>query len=184
VVRAGQATLNFSCYLQQNFVSISSGCGRTQQQSTTSLSRRTLCVSITKTLKLMIKIIFPVIFALTTMQSFAQVDNKPNDIVSTQNNITVSYRLFATQNMWTFIKLDTRNGQMWQVQFDVQGSNRSVIILNSISLVTKENEVNDRFTLYPTQNIYNFILIDQLDGRTWQVQWSTNEKNRGIIPIE
>lgn len=36
---------------------------------------------------------------------------------------------------------------------------------------TIENEVNDRFTLYPTKSIYTFILLDQLDGRTWQVQY-------------
>lgn len=25
------------------------------------------------------------------------------------------FKLFPTQNMWTFIKLDTQTGQMWQV---------------------------------------------------------------------
>jgi hypothetical protein len=40
------------------------------------------------------------------------------------------------------------------------------------------------FTLYPTQNIYTFILLDQLEGKIWQVQWSTDIKTRAIIPIE
>jgi hypothetical protein len=44
--------------------------------------------------------------------------------------------------------------------------------------------MNDRFTLYSTQNMYTFILLDQVDGKTWQVQWSTEAKNRFIIPIE
>ena len=73
---------------------------------------------------------------------------------------------------------------MWQVQFDIKGNNRFVTNLSSESLVIKENEVNDRFILYSTQNIYTFILLDQLDGRTWQVQWSMDSKDRGIIPIQ
>ena len=56
--------------------------------------------------------------------------------------------------------------------------------LSSETLVTTDKEVNDRFTLYPTQNMYTFILLDQLDGKTWQVQWSTEASNRGIMPIE
>ena len=86
--------------------------------------------------------------------------------------------------MWTFIKLDTRNGQMWQVQYDIKENNRFETSLNSEPQVTKEKEVIDRFTLYPTQNIYNFILLDQIDGRVWQVQWSIDAKKRLIIPIE
>lgn len=43
------------------------------------------------------------------------------DTVSVQENCKAVYRLFKTQNTWTFIKLNTRTGQMWQMQFDVQG---------------------------------------------------------------
>lgn len=56
-------------------------------------------------------------------------------------------------------------------------------ILSDIPLVNKENEKNGRFFLYPTSNMYNFILLDQIDGRTWQVQWSTEEKNRMVLGI-
>jgi len=85
--------------------------------------------------------------------------------------------------MWTFIKLDTRNGRMWQVQFDVQGDNRMETILNDKPLVTSDKEAYGRFTLYATQNIFNFILLDKMDGGTWQVQWSIDENKRGIVPI-
>ncbi len=118
------------------------------------------------------------------MQSFAQADKKQSDGILTQYTNVITYRLFPTQNTFTFIKLNTRNGQMWQVQFDIKENRRFVTNLSSEILVTADKEVNDRFTLYPTQNIYTFILLDQLDGRTWQVQWSIDPKNRGIIPIE
>lgn len=57
--------------------------------------------------------------------------------------------------------------------------------MNDIPLnYTGGGKENGRFTLYPTNNIYNFILLDQIDGRMWQVQWSLKEKNRGLIPID
>ncbi|GAA5220864.1 hypothetical protein [Membranihabitans marinus] len=85
--------------------------------------------------------------------------------------------------MWNFIKLNTRTGQMWQVQFDVEGSDRFETNLNYYPLVEKEKQVDDRFKLYPTQNTWNFLLLDQIDGKTWQVQWSLKVKDRVVIPI-
>lgn len=134
------------------------------------------------------KLIISLTFVLITITSLAQVKNNESTANSNaQNNPNygaVSYRLFQTQNMWTFIKLNTRNGRMWQVQYDVKESNRFETNLNFVALVTKEEERNDRFILYPTQNIYTFILLDQLDGRTWQVQWSIESEKRFVIPIE
>ena len=40
---------------------------------------------------------------------------------------------------------------------------------------------NGRFKLYPTGNMYNFIMVDVIDGRTWQVQWSTKESERLVL---
>ena len=134
------------------------------------------------------KVITSMIVVLFTMVSIAQaqVEKTEGNLNSDtrQNPIAVKYRLFATQNMWTFIKLNTRNGQMWQVQYDVEGDNRFETYLNLLPLVTKEKEIDDRFTLYPTQNRWTYILLDQYDGRTWQVQWSFEPKDRLVIPIE
>ncbi len=133
------------------------------------------------------KIIFSLVVILTTMTSFAQAQVKLNEgstAQKKQSHENAVYQLYPTQNMWNFIKLDTRNGQMWQVQYDIKDNNRSVTYLNSVPLVAKEEEANDRFTLYPTQNTFNFILLDQLDGRTWQVQWSFEAAHRVVIPIE
>jgi hypothetical protein len=125
-----------------------------------------------------------VTISLSAYPQFRQHDQQTEKQKTDKELISnaVTYRLFPTQNMWTFIKLNTRNGQMWQVQYDVKGDNRHETYLSLESLVTLENEINDRFTLYPTQNIYNFLLLDQYDGRTWQVHWSIEAKNRGIVP--
>ena len=87
--------------------------------------------------------------------------------------------------MWTFIKLDTQTGQMWQVQYSwTSEKERFEYDLNSQPLVTNGKKVNGRFELYPTQNIYNFILLDRIDGQVWQVQWSFDAENRLIVPVE
>lgn len=94
------------------------------------------------------------------------------------------YKLFPTQNMWTFIKLDTQTGQMWQVQYSVKGDEgRFEYDLNPNPLITPSKKVNGRFELHSTQNIYNFILRDRIDGKVWQVQWSFDEENRAVVPI-
>ncbi len=126
------------------------------------------------------KIVITLTVVLTTMTALAQTQTSSNSIVSPDQDIV--YRLFPTQNMWVFIKLDTRNGQMWQVQYNLKDSQIEVP-LSLTALVSKEEEKNGRFFLYPTQNTYCFILLDQLDGRMWQVLWSTKEKNRVVTPM-
>ena len=93
------------------------------------------------------------------------------------------YRLYPTENVYNFLKLNTRNGQINQVQFSFEESNRGETVLSNISLVSKEEEINGRFTLYPTKNAWTFILLDQVDGHTWQVQWSLKSENKAIVPI-
>lgn len=126
------------------------------------------------------KIIISLFVVLAATTAFAQNESTPMSIVSPDTDIT--YRLFSTKNKWTYIKLNTRNGQMWQVQYSLEDNNMEVP-LSLITRVSKEEEKNGRFFLYPTQNIYNFILLDQLDGRVWQVQWSIEEKSRMVIRI-
>lgn len=130
------------------------------------------------------KILLTSIIALSTILSFAQTNKKEHDNLSKQINPNVVYRLFSTQNMYNFIKLNTITGQMWQVQIDINSENRFTSVLSNDTLITKGKLVNDRFILQSTQNMYTFILLDQIDGKTWQVQWSIELEKRGIIPIE
>ncbi|MEN0053571.1 MAG: hypothetical protein AAGC65_07870 [Mucilaginibacter sp.] len=135
---------------------------------------------------MMKKLSISLIIALMTMISLghAQTQNTKQNS-STDNSIIekATYRLFPTENIWNFIKLNTRNGEMWQVQWSTGTDNRFVTALSLEPLVGKDEEKNGRFTLQATQNINTFILLDQLDGRTWQVQWAVNPEKRGIIPI-
>lgn len=119
---------------------------------------------------------------LVAMTAGAQTnsDNKVN--FSPDTNVT--YRLFKTQNMHIFIKLNTSNGTMKLVQFSTSNTRDMMQAdLSDIELATGAEAKNGRFYLYPTDNFYTFLLLDQIDGRVWQVQWSTDPENRGILRI-
>lgn len=111
---------------------------------------------------------------------------KQQEKVGTLEKLTNTvYEIYPTTNMWNFIKLNTRNGKMWMVQYSIdKDENRFETTLNETALVANEKEVNGRFNLQPTQNIHTFILLDQIDGKTWQVQWSFENDQRFVIPIE
>ena len=90
------------------------------------------------------------------------------------------FKLYPTTNMWTFLELDTATGLVWQVQYSADNDNeRFKTILNDIVLNDSE-QLNGRWKLYPTQNMYQFLLVDVMGGAVIQIQWSTDD-NRGIV---
>lgn len=130
------------------------------------------------------KKLFFVLFA-TTLLCYTNAYTEPMFSEPTQNT-NVRYRLFPTQNTWTFLKLDTVTGKIWQVQYSVDGDDyrfESPVSLKDIADALKLERKIGRFTLYPTKNVYNFVMLDQFDGRTYQVQWSMEPDNRAVIPI-
>jgi hypothetical protein len=88
-----------------------------------------------------------------------------------------AFKLFPTQNIWTQLKLDTRDGRIWQDSISTSGApSESPVQLTPLT----GSPFVGRFTLSPTQNIWNFVLLDTSGGRTWQVQWGTNPF---VVPI-
>ena len=94
-----------------------------------------------------------------------------------------NYRLYKTKNTYNFIKLDTRTGQMEMVQWSTGNYTMTYPLSDTKLVYSAEDEIPGRFTLYATTNIYNFVLLDQIDGRTWQVQWHTDRENRLVERI-
>jgi hypothetical protein len=72
---------------------------------------------------------------------------------------------------------------MWIIQYSVQDDERGGIVLNNRNLAENKKKIDGRFTLHPTSNIWTFILLDQISGHTWQVQWSFDEDKRFVIPL-
>lgn len=106
--------------------------------------------------------------------------NTKTTVASPDSN--VNFRLFQTNNRWTFLKLDTRTGEIKNVQYSTDGEAMQYD-LNNIPLAEGEDAKPGRFFLYPTENTFNFILLDQIDGRVWQVQWNIDRDKRGIWQI-
>lgn len=97
------------------------------------------------------------------------------------------YKLYPTENMWTFLELETYSGRIWQVQYSTKGADyRFKTVLNENSMLPyfdTEGAFAGRFELYKTQNMYNFILLDTATGSTWQVQWGMDAKDRMVLRI-
>jgi hypothetical protein len=99
-----------------------------------------------------------------------------------ESDIAYPYRLFETTNIWTFILLDTATGRAWQVNYSLNDSPAVRLVINGASLLPEGAPPrNGRFTLYSTNNMYNFLLLDREDSRIWQLQWSQESNSRGLV---
>jgi hypothetical protein len=113
-------------------------------------------------------------------QSDQPVRNRVDPV--SESDVSYRYRLFETTNMWTFILLDTATERAWQVHYSVDDAPSAKLVINKDSqLADGAVEKNGRFTLYSTQNMYNFLLLDRVDSRIWQLQWSLEPEYRGIM---
>lgn len=116
------------------------------------------------------------IFCLVSCTNAAE----PATVVAPTTNAVNNYLLYPTSNIYTFLKLDTRNGKIWQVQYSMD-ENEFEVVLSDIALV--DDGKPGQFALYPTTNNWTFLLLDTVNGKVWHVQWSQDANNRGIIPI-
>ena len=104
---------------------------------------------------------------------------KINTIYNKLENIIPRYKIFKTENIYTLLKLDTATGRVWQVQYRSAETSSKTIVIDSISLLELgEPIIPGRFELYPTNNIYKFILVDTKLGGTWLVQWNVDANKR------
>lgn len=94
------------------------------------------------------------------------------------------YKLYPTENIYTLLQLDTQTGRIEQVQWSLDADNEGSVTINDEVLSHDFlSDVPSSFELYPTKNMYQFILIDKTDGRKWHVQWGMSDKERWIREI-
>lgn len=127
------------------------------------------------------KILCIAVMALVAQLTFAQTVDFP--ATEYTQDPKANYRLYKTKNIYNFIKLDTRTGQMEMVQWTTSGYPGTYTLSDIKRVDNIEDEIPGRFTLYATTNFYNFVLLDQIDGRTWQVQWSTDSNEMMVVRI-
>lgn len=118
-------------------------------------------------------------YFLVAMLFYAHIALADEVLIAPSQRTDAIYRHFYTQNIYTLLKLDTRNGRIWQVQWGDK-DHRFTSPLNLVAL--SDESKPGRFTLYPTKNIFTFLLLDQDTGETWHIQWG-NSGEKFIVPI-
>lgn len=124
-------------------------------------------------------LLFSCVFTLFCQSMYSQNaidrDSVLNQITTLLNDIGYKmkdidrYKLYPTQNMYINLKLDTKTGKIDLIQWSLNDDKEGSMTLNSIDL--SYDTGCGTFELYPTQNIYQFLLLDKVTGRTWHVQW-------------
>ncbi len=92
---------------------------------------------------------------------------------------TNRYKFYPTENIYNFLKLDTRTGLIEQVQWSLDINREGSVSINSEDLSWS----GSLFELYPTRNMYQFLLLDKSNGRAWHVQWGMEDTKRWIRRI-
>ena len=109
------------------------------------------------------------------------------------------YKVYPTENKEVSLKLDSATGEVWQVEIGVETGEEIASKIDFISnktdstfeKVTDFSDVmknfrvaqNGRFELFPTNNIYEFLMVDTILGTTYQVQWHNQQEKRLISAI-
>ena len=122
------------------------------------------------------------------------------------------YKLYPTENIRIFLKLDTSTGLVSMVQQRSTDVNEVVEPINIIPIAYEQSEIDlymsrgdsvdweflnqysksdeplvaqvGRFKLYPTTNIWTFLMQDVISGHTYQVQWGFEWDKRMVFLIE
>lgn len=120
--------------------------------------------------------------AMMTVSAMA-IDQLQFNAVNHETSTTLRYKLYPTFNMWTYLKLDTQTGRVWILQYSTQGkSSEGEILIGSPAEVYSANQVvNGRYEIYPTTNMWTFLMIDQINGNTYHIQWSNENLNHNLL---
>lgn len=105
------------------------------------------------------------------------------DVIEYQLSKVERYKLYKTENIYNLLKLDTATGKIEQLQWSLDSSKEGIVIINNEDLTYGMGTVAGVFELYPTNNMFQFILLDKLTGRSWHVQWNTEKSKRWIRRI-
>lgn len=118
--------------------------------------------------------------ALTRIDSLIQATNAWLEQIEITNSLKQRYKLYQTDNIYTLLQLDTKTGQIEQVQWSLDSDNEGSVTINDQDLTFGYGYGSGCFELYATKNMYQFILLDKTDGRKWHVQWGMTATQRWI----
>lgn len=121
---------------------------------------------------------------LSQIDTLLMINNQLLEHLEINSSLKGRYKLYQTENLYTLLQLDTKTGKIEQVQWSLDSDKEGTFTINDEDLTWGLGYGSGTFELYPTKNMYQFILIDKTDGRKWHVQWGTGgDKSRWIRRI-
>ena len=121
---------------------------------------------------------------LSQIYTLIMINNQLLEHIDIDLSLKNRYKLYPTDNIYTLLELDTKTGRIKQVQWSLDSDSEGTFTINNDDLSFGMGYGSNSFELYPTKNMYQFILIDKTDGRKWHVQWGTGgDKSRWIRRI-
>ena len=66
----------------------------------------------------------------------------------------------------------------------ITGDPKIILGRAGIELKVPYDHYIGRYKLYPTENIWTFLMIDVIDGYTFQIQWGFEQESRFIELID
>lgn len=139
------------------------------------------------------RIVFALFFSFIVLFGYSQTDKTINrdsvllEISSVLNSIDKRvknldrYKLYPTENVYINLMLDTKTGQIHLLQWSLDEEKEGGWVINSEDL--SYGTGCGTFELYPTQNIFQFLLLDKVLGGVWHVQWGFEKEKCWIRPI-
>ena len=145
-----------------------------------------------------INIILLLVFPLAL---FAQKKAKMDSVQVVRNSILIAnirlleqiemdlslknrYKLYQTEDMNTLLELDTKTGVVKQIHWSLKADEEKTYFINANDLFKENNIGPGVFDLYATKNMYQFILINKMNGTKWHIQWGDDNDHRWIRKIK
>ena len=98
---------------------------------------------------------------LSKIDTLLMINNQLLDHLDINSSLKGRYKLYQTENVYTFLQLDTKTGMIEQVQWSLDSDNEGSVTINSDDLTYGYGYGSGSFELYPTKNMYQFILIEK-----------------------
>lgn len=118
---------------------------------------------------------------LSKIDTLMVINNQLLNHIDIDLSLKNRYKLYETENIYTLLRLDTKTGMIDQVQWSLDSDKEGTLTINGEDLTYGFG--SGSFELYPTKNMYQFILMDKTNGRMWHVQWGFEFKKRWIQRI-
>lgn len=120
---------------------------------------------------------------LNRIDTLVQITNIWLEQLELDHSLKNRYKMYQTENIYNLLRLDTKTGRIDQVQWSLDSDKEGTVTINSNDLSYGQGYGSNTFELYPTKNMYQFILLDKTDGRMWHVQWGMESNKRWITRI-